>query len=280
MRNKAAWCLLAVMLISYLPSEAQFMSRMDRYSGGYPKKGNVKLQLHKRIYLGVYGWHFMNNPMNIRVRDTAYATNEDYANRVNGKEVDTSFQATARLSNSLSGYLGVSVPLAMVSPKSMVCLDVEANILMGDLTYDTVNIPLQYKTLTMAESLPFMNISGPISFNYKYGGDATLSRDNRTMLSVGAGIATSYITISDGSGASPLIKAVPFVKAEVGFVWGVGFKLRGTAYMGNYQYINYKSPQLSSATGVISRSYSGQLGYNVSVIILPFAFAWEKPLEK
>src|SRR5690606_25816261 len=129
----------------------------------------------------------------------------------------------------------------------------------GALTYDTVIIPLSYKDLKVAETLPFMMASLPISFNYKFGGDASLSRDNRTLLSAGAGIATSYITIDDNTNAEALIKAVPFVKGEVGFVWGVGFKLRATAFLGNYDLINYQSPEASTAVGMISRQYSGQL---------------------
>lgn len=278
MRNKAACYFLAVFLLSYLPSEAQMLSGLNRYSKTDRKDNKMKMQLHKRLYLGVYGWHFMSNPIEVRVRDTMYANNDAQRDRIGGKEIDTTFRTSARLTKSLSGFLGVSVPLAMPTEKSMFCLDIEANVLMGELTYDTVTIPLTYKELYQTENMPFMMASLPISFNYKYGGDASLSRDHRTLLSAGAGIATSYITIDDGSGAEALIKAVPFVKAEIGFVFGVGFKVRGTAYMGNYNMIDYQSPSLSSATGVISRQYSGQLGYNVSVIIMPLAFMWDKPL--
>lgn len=278
MRNKAAWYFLAVFLLSYLPSDAQMLSGLNRYSKTDRKDNKMKMQLHKRLYLGVYGWHFMNNPIEVRVRDTMYANNDAQRDRIGGKEIDTTFRTSARLTKSLSGFLGVSVPIAMPTEKSMFCLDIEANVLMGELTYDTVTIPLTYKELYQSESMPFMMTSAPISFNYKYGGDASLSRDHRTLLSAGAGIATSYITIDDGTGAEALIKAVPFVKAELGFVFGVAFKVRGTAYMGNYNMIDYQSPALSSATGVISRQYAGQLGYNVSVIIMPLAFTWDKPL--
>ncbi|MCB9046586.1 MAG: hypothetical protein H6550_10680 [Chitinophagales bacterium] len=280
MRNKAAWCLLAVFLLSYLPSEAQSYSALNRYSHNQIKDNKIKLQLHKRIYLGVYGWHFMNNPMSMRVRDTIFATNDDMVNHIGGVEVDTSFSTNAKLSKSLSGYLGVSVPIAMASEKSMFCLDIEANVLMGNLTYDSIKIPLVYKDLYMAESIPFMMASGPISFNYKYGGDASLSREHKTLLSAGAGIATSYITIDDGTKSDALIKAVPFVKAEVGFVLGVAVKVRGTAYLGNYNLIDYKSKDLSFATGVISRTYGGPLGYNISVILMPLALTWDKPANR
>lgn len=279
MRNKAALCLLAVMLISYLPSEAQFVSGLGRYRKTEKGEKNMRLQLHKRIYLGgSFNSHYMSSPMDMRVRDTSYATTDDFNNKVGGKEVDTSFTTIAKLRNSLSGFLGVSVPLAMMSEKTMFCLDVEANVLMGDLDPDSVTVPLQYKDLVVAESVPFMMISGPISFNYKYGGDASLSRDHRTLLSAGAGIAASYITIDDGSGADPLIKAIPFVKAEVGFILGVAVKIRGTAHLGNYNLIDYKSPELSRATGIISRSYTSQIGYNISVVIMPLSLAWDKRL--
>lgn len=277
MRNKAAWYLLALLLVAYLPSEAQFVSSLNRFKKTDRKDNKLSMQLHKRLYLGVYGWHFMNNPISLRLRDTMYANADAFKDKIGGKELDTTFSATARLRKSLTGYLGVSVPVAMLNNKSMFCLDIEANALMGELFYDTINIPLKYKTLAVTETMPFMMISGPVSFNYKWGGDASLSKDHRTLLSAGAGIATSYITIDDKSQSEALIKAIPFVKAEIGFVFGVAFKLRGTAYMGNYSLIDYKSPELSKATGIIERQYAGQMGYNLSVIIMPLALVWEKP---
>jgi len=282
MRNKAAWCLLAVFLLSYLPSDAQIMTGLNRYRKNERKENENKIEvaLFKRLYLGVYGWHFMNNPMTIRVRDTAFATIENKNDHINGKEVDTTFSTNVRLTKSLSGYLGVSVPFAKPTEKSMFCLDIEGNVLMGNLTYDSIKIPLTYTDLIMAESIPFMMASAPVSFNYKYGGDASLSREHKTLLSAGAGIATTYITIDDGSKSDALIKAVPFVKAEVGFVLGIAIKVRGTAYLGNYNLIDYKSPDASFATGVIERSFAGPLGYNVSVILMPLALTWEKPYNK
>lgn len=280
MRNKAAWYLLAVFLLSYLPSDAQLLSSLSRYPKNDGKDNKIKMQLHKRVYLGVYGWHIMSNPYTMRVRDSIFYDGYDFRDKKNGKELDTTFTTTARLTKSLSGYLGVSVPVAMSGSKSMFCLDIEANILTGGLTYDTVILPLTYKNLKIAETIPFMMASLPVSFNYKFGGDATLSKDNRTLLSAGAGIATSYITIDDNTNSEALIKAVPFIKAEVGFVFGVAFKLRGTAYLGNYEMTNYTSPEASTAVGVLSRQYSGQLGYNFSVIIMPMALAWDKPLVR
>lgn len=280
MRNKAAWCLLAVFLLSYLPGEAQFISGLNRYRKNESKEKRFDMALHKRIYLGVYGWHFMSNPMTMRVRDSIYYDGYDFRDKINGKELDTTFTAQARITKSLSGYLGVSVPLAMPNNKSMFCLDIEANILTGAITYDTIILPLGYKDLQIAETIPFMMASAPISFNYKFGGDATLSKDNRTLLSAGAGIATTYITVDDNTNAEALIRAVPFIKAEVGFVFGFAFKLRGTAYLGNYNLIDYKSPEASTAVGMLSRQYSGPLGYNLSVIIMPMAFSWDKPLVR
>lgn len=278
MRNKAAWFLLAVFLLSYLPSEAQFSS-LNRFPKTKNKERKYPLALHKRMYLGV-GKQLMSNPMDIRVRDTFYSSFQGFKDKVGGVEKDTSFSLNARLSKSISGFLGVSVPVAMRGERSMFCLDIEANIITGALTYDTVVIPLGYTDLKMAETVPFMMGSLPISFNYKFGGDASLSKDHRTLLSAGAGVATSYIMIDDNTKGEALIKAVPFVKAEVGFVWGVGFKLRGTAYLGNYQLIDYQSKEASTAIGVLSRQYSGQLGYNISLILMPLAPTWDAPLVR
>ncbi len=279
MRNKAAWCLLAVFLLSYLPSEAQFITSLNRYRKHDRKENKMRLQLHKRIYLGVYGQHFMSNSLSMRIRDTTYPDQQSFTDKVNKGSIDTTVQTNARLGKSITAYLGVSVPLAMLNSKSMLCLDIEGNILMGEITHDTINIPLIYKDNPVQENMPFMMMSAPISFNYKFGGDASLSKDNRTMLSAGAGIAASYTTITgiaEGYTADPIINAVPFVKAEVGFLMGVAVKIRGTAYMGNYNFIDYKAKDLGSASGVISKNYSGRMGYNLSVIIMPLSFTWDR----
>ena len=279
MRNKAAWCLLAVFLLSYLPSEAQFITNLNRYRNHDRKDNKMKMQLHKRMYLGVYGQHFMSNPITMRFRDTTYPDVQSSIDKVNKGLIDTTVQTTAKLSKSITAYLGVSVPLAMLNEKSMLCLDIEGNLLMGELTYDTVSIPLIYKQEHLQENMPFMMMSLPISFNYKFGGDASLSKDNKTMLSAGAGIATSYTTITEiaqGYTADPIISAVPFVKAEVGFMLGVAIKIRGTAYMGNYNLIDYKAADLGNAAGILTKEYSGQLGYNLSVMIMPLSFNWDR----
>ena len=279
MRNKATWCLLAVFLLSYLPSEAQFITSLNRYHKHDRKDNKIKAQLHKRIYLGIYGQHFMSNSLSMRIRDTTYPDEQSFNDKINKGSIDTTVQTNARLTKSITAYLGVSVPLAMLNDKSMLCLDIEGNVLMGEISHDTINIPLIYKNNPVQENMPFMMMSAPISFNYKYGGDASLSRDHRTMLSAGAGIAASYTTIdgiAEGGSIDPIINAVPFVKAEVGFVLGVAIKVRGTAYMGNFNLIDYKSKDLANASGVIEKRYSGQLGYNLSVIVMPLSLAWDK----
>ncbi len=277
MRILAAWCLLATLLLSNTSADAQFITSLSRYHKNDTKANKTKLALHKRIYLG-YGQQWMNNPYTFRYRDTMYTSEQNFIDRIGGQEIDTTIQTSARLTKALNGYLGVSVPISMVSAKSMVCLDIEANVLMGELTYDTVTVPLGYKLMPIAEPMPFMMVSGPISVNFKYGGDATLSKDNRTMLSAGAGIAASYITVDDGLGAEAVIAGVPFVKAEIGFFAGLAFKLRGTAYMGRFEMLNSEAEQVSRATGIISGKYEGNFGYNLSLIVMPLSFTWDDRL--
>lgn len=276
MRNKAAWYLLAIFLLSYIPSQAQFTTSLNRYRNTRGEESKNRLQLHKRIYLG-YGMQFMSNPFKLRIRDTFYNDTTSYNDKVNKQSIDTTIYTSAKLSKTLNAFLGVSVPVARVSPKSMVSLDIEANILMGEVSYDTIRIRkiTDVRDTFYSENLPFMMMSGPISFNYKYGGDATLSKDNKAMFGAGLGVAASYITVEGGDA---LIKAVPFVKVEGGFFLGLAFKLRGTAYLGNYELLNTKTEKLGTASGILSRQYSGPLGYNVSIIVLPFSFTWDKPL--
>lgn len=282
MKQRVAWFLFAAFLIASIPSKAQFTTSLNRYRKS-DKEKKVPLQLHKRIYLGLYGQHLMSNPLYLRIRDTSYVDSISQVDRVGGRAIDTNIQTTARLSKVLTGYIGVSVPVAHFGEKSMISIDIEANALMGELTYDTVYVPkiLADKRDTFySENMPFMMLSGPISVNFKWGGDASLSKDHKAMFAAGAGIAASYISVDPLSGGQqdPLIKAVPFVKAEVGFFLGIAWKLRGTAYLGQYDMINVKSAELSSAAGIIEKRYAGPLGYNFSLMAYPLSFMWDKPV--
>ncbi len=282
MKQRVAWFLFAAFLIAYIPSEAQLTTSLNRYRKS-DKEKTTKLQLHKRVYLGVYGQHLMSNPLYLRIRDTTFFDSASYADRVSGMEVDTNIQTVARLKKSISGYIGVSVPVALIGEKSMISLDIEANLLMGELSYDSLAIK---KVIAdgidtfYQENMPFMMLSGPVSVNYKWGGDASLSKDHKAMLAVGAGVAASYITVDPLSGKQDaIIKAIPFVKAEIGFFLGVAWKIRGTAYLGQYDLIDIKSENLSSAAGVIEKRYSGPLGYNISLMAYPLSFLWDKPVR-
>lgn len=277
MRKHAAWYLIVVLLLAYFPSEAQFSTTLRRYKKA-DKEPQWRLQLHKRIYLGVYGQHIMSNPLYLRIRDTAYATQESFDLKIGGVEIDTTLQTTARLKQNLTGYLGVSIPLSRITPKTMISFDIEANVIMGNITYDTFTVDKIYKTDYYSEEMPFMMFSGPISINYKYGGDATLSKEDKFMASVGAGIAPAYITVDPLGGAKQdaLVKAVPFAKAELGFFLGVAWKLRATYFMGQYDLIDVKAENLNNATGIIRKQYSGPLGYNFSLKVYPLSFMWDK----
>ncbi|MCB0700790.1 MAG: hypothetical protein H6551_06135 [Chitinophagales bacterium] len=282
MKNKVAWFLFAAFLLAYAPSKAQFSTTLNRYRK-IDKEERMRVQLHKRLYLGgVYGTHIMSNPLYVRIRDTAYFHDTLAMKKQGGIEIDTFIQTTARLTKTMGGYLGVSLPLAMVTERSAITLDIEANILMGELSHDSIKINKIYKDSLYYEAMPFMMMSGPISVSYRYGGDASLSRDHRTMFSAGAGIAASYITIDTKSGGKqdPLIKAVPFIKAEVGFFFGVAWKLRGTAYLGQYEMVNTKTEAISTDAGFISKRFSGPLGYNVSLMVFPLSFNWDKRILK
>ena len=69
---------------------------------------------------------------------------------------------------------------------------------------------------------------------------------------------------------------MPFLKAEIGFVAGVAFKIRGMAYLGKSKYtptIHYGINNIG-AFDVLETSTEGSNGYSISAIIMPFSWTW------
>jgi hypothetical protein len=214
------------------------------------QKNPIKGKLYKRLSLG-YGMHFVNNTL-----DVTYSENSTTAKRtlnIKGEE-------------SMAVFLSTFFELGRISDNSAIALDLGVAANMFTFRHDT----LITKAGPVQQDIPITFLAVPISIDFKTGGEVTLNKEQRTVFSGGIGIAPSMIQNDIGS----RIGAAPFVKLEAGFLAGMVFKVRGMLYMGQARYINDEALTSGPYT---SRKSSGPFGASVGIVIVPFAFGWEKP---
>jgi hypothetical protein len=253
---KSVLSVLAIILLFAGTSNAQM--RAGGMFGDYSKKSKSKNKKHstllQRLTIG-YGQHYVSNTLDVNYR----------ADAVN----DSSFKVALTSTAPMVGFFNFTFPLAKVSDKSAFTLDIGFSYTAFTLKYDSVIV---HDGKVQTEELPVSIMSLPISFDFKTGGEATLSKENRLLFTGGIGIAPSYIMADINPEAA--IKAMPFVKLEAGFFLGIAFKLRGLAYFGNAHYIDDDGMK-AVVPGVTSRVSSGSYGYTISLGIMPFSYKWK-----
>ena len=255
---KSVLSVLAILILFAGTADAQ-MNRAGGMFGDYSKKSKTKGKkggstLFQRLTIG-YGQHFAYNTMDIEYRQDGVR--------------DTSFNVALNSTAPMVGFLNFTFPLAKVSKKSAFTLDIGFSYTAFTLRYDSTTV---LDSMIVTEDLPVSIMSLPISFDFKTGGEATLSKENRLLFTAGIGVAPSYVMADINPEAS--IRALPFIKLEAGFFLGMAFKLRGMAYLGNARYINDEGAK-ATVPGITSRVSNGGYGYTISLGIMPFSYKWK-----
>jgi hypothetical protein len=93
------------------------------------------------------------------------------------------------------------------------------------------------------------------------------------MFAIGGGVlfggASSYLATQK---QAP-VTAIPFVKIEAGYFAGIAFKLRGVAYFGDANFVDRPTGKIFGDDVLTTKTHSGY-GYQLSLIIMPFAYGW------
>jgi hypothetical protein len=205
---------------------------------------------YKRLSLG-YGMHFVHNTLDVTYRENSELQRKTL--NIKGEE-------------SMAVFLSTFFPLGYISERSAIALDVGATASMFTFRHDTLitrNGPAQ-------ADIPIMLAGLPISIDFKTGGEVTLNKEQRHVFSGGVGVAPAMIQ----NDVDMRIGAAPFIKLEAGFLAGMVFKVRGMLYLGQGRYINDKD--LTSGPW-LTRKSNGPFGASVGLVIVPFAFGWDKP---
>jgi len=254
---KSVLSVLSILLLFAASADAQ-MTRAGGMFGDYSKKSKSKNKkqstLLQRLTVG-YGQHTVYNTLDVQYRRDGVT--------------DTGFTVALKSTSPMVGFINFNFPLAKLSKKSAFTLDVGFSYTAFTLKYDTAVVR---DSMILTEEFPVSVMSLPISFDFKTGGEATLSKENKLLFTAGIGIAPSYVMTDINPEAS--IRALPFVKLEAGFFLGIAFKLRGMAYFGNAKYINDEGAK-AQVPGITSRVSNGGYGYTISLGIMPFSYKWK-----
>lgn len=202
-----------------------------------------------------------------------------------GNNMDTSFSQNVTSTAGFGVVVGSSIPLKQLSDRCMLSLGVGYAYNMFTWDYQ---IPSFRSTLTGEDGKVYydfndMPISGaslqmslPISADFKFGNDAFLRKNVRFGTTFGVGVLPVAAVTADFDNAGFGFGAAPFVKAEVGIFAGICFKLRAQYALGYMPFYDSKN-SLSGITDLsVKSSLVGKQTLSFSLIFMPFSWAWQE----
>lgn len=186
---------------------------------------------------------------------------------------DTTLTATVKAKQSYAFYIGSYFPVVLMSDKSMLVAEIEFMASVSKLSYDSIALA---KNTNISAPTDVHKIGIPISLEYRSGADVLLNKQAKTMFALGAGFNFCIINSDDYDKVTPL-RALPFIKAELGFFAGMAIKVRGVYYFGNSDYnytVNYNVAH-SIGDQLVSK-FRGSNGFNISLVLMPFSVNWAR----
>lgn len=190
------------------------------------------------------------------------------------------YSHNATATNAMGAVAGTYFPISNLGDNSImaIAVAVKGNIYVfntGNVSFDTISTDYEY-------NYDFVSIEMgvPVSLDLKFGCDATQNKNNRFCFTGGIGMAPTLIATglpsgfnSDGStalsDASAKLLVEPFLKAEVGAMLGICFKVRAMYSFGRIKYYD-------NGNDYQHLSIIGKSNLTVSLILMPFSWAWKK----
>lgn len=179
------------------------------------------------------------------------------------------------------GQLGTYIPVTSVIRKSIFAITVHAQATF--VTYDLGRIEVMPGTLSSPVSMQQTRLALPIGLEYKWGGQATLNKEDWASVGIGGGVAPTYemfdkITVEGEDKEKFSIR--PYIRVEAGFRTAIFWKLHAT-WMFSSIY-NYKKqaetiPELSLENNSYVEGYMRTRPIlNVGITFNIGSFGWDK----
>ncbi len=187
---------------------------------------------------------------------------------------DTPWKESVHTTAAFGVALGTYIPVKKLGRVSLLAVN-------ADFTYDfkywkNIANGLYSQAFDLGISGLSAEIGVPISLDFKFGCDATSTKNQRFCTSIGAGIHPSFAFTSFEDNAATAFGMAPFVKYEVGFFKGICMKFRFMYTFDNIQYINKSGSVFKQDDLASNFTLKGKNTFTVSAIFMPFSFLWER----
>ncbi|MBN9481816.1 MAG: hypothetical protein BGO70_14710 [Bacteroidetes bacterium 43-93] len=196
-----------------------------------------------------------------------------YTSADGGTITDEPFKTTVQTKAAYGFMIGTYFPIAHLGRAS--CLAVDVNLIDNILWWKNIG-----NDLFSAVGFNFSGVTGqigvPVGLDFKFGCDATTSKNQRMCASLGAGVLPAYYVTAfdDNVGLNSAVS--PYIKAEAGIRAGICFKIRMMYSFGNVPLITQDGGIKGNFNDVVSSfKLTGKSNVNFSLILMPFAWNWK-----
>ena len=265
--------LVAFLLVAvFLTSTANAQYTVREYFASVARS-NEPFRPLQRIELG-YGFYNMN---------TANFQFDYNKTDINNQLIDTYYVATMKPTAAKSASFGLHFPIAMLRNRGVVA--VATTFAYNKMDYETDKFYLttsNYLTYKFATT----QMAARLGIDLMVGNHGVLDKSKPTCYTIGLGLAPTQFNMTpsvigtDGKtttgDAVSKMKMQPYIKAEIGFMAGLCFKLRATYSFGRADLMRVTTPSAVPASYPLATTFQMRSNLELSFIIMPLSPAWRK----
>jgi hypothetical protein len=202
---------------------------------------------------------------------------------INNQLIDTYYVATMKPTAAMSASFGLHFPIAMLRNKGVVA--VATTFAYNKMDYETDKFYLSttnYLTYKFATT----QMAARLGVDLMVGNHGVLDKSKPTCYTIGLGLAPTQFNMTpsvigaDGKtttgDAVSKMKMQPYIKAEIGFMAGLCFKLRATYSFGRADIMRVTTPSAVPSSYPLATTFQMRSNLELSFIIMPLSPAWRK----
>lgn len=170
------------------------------------------------------------------------------------------------------------IPCARTGEKSLLAVNIGLNA--NYYLFDVADITLRRVTTTYNSTSTYSGDGAgfmfglPVGLDLLTGGEATLDRADRFSFVVGGGFFPMMTMGFVHETAAIKFRAPLYAKAEVGFHWGINWKVRGT-YIAKSPMSFFNDGQSIFDDGTLQAELKTNDRFMLTLLVQPFSFGWD-----